>query len=58
MYDGSNPAIIYVVKGEGKRLEMVDKLLREIAAAPERPSHAAAQAAVVALDPRRVPLAA
>ena len=43
LYDASNPAIIYVVKGEGKRLEMADKLLREIAAAPERPPHAAAQ---------------
>jgi len=58
LYDASKPAIIYVVKGEGKRLEMIDKLLRKIAAPPERPPHAVAQAAVVPLDPLRVLLAA
>ena len=46
MYDASNVAMIQVMKGEGKRLKMTDKLLREIAAPPERPPYAVAQAAV------------
>ena len=58
MYDASKPAIIQIMKGEEKRLKMIDKLFREIAAPPERPPYAAAQAAVAALDTLRVSLAA
>jgi len=58
LYDASKPAIIYVLKGEGKRLKMIDNLFREIAAPPERPPYAVAQAAVVPLYPLRVSLAA
>ena len=47
MYDASKPAIIYVLKGEGKHLKMIDKLFREITAPPERPPHAVVQTAVV-----------
>jgi len=37
---------------------MIDKLLREIAAPPERLPYTVAQAAVATLDPLRVSLAA
>jgi len=58
LYDVSNPAMIQIVKGERKRLKMIDKLFREIAAPPERPPYAVVQAAVATLDPLRVSLAA